>query len=749
MTANSNFRLRIMAGCAIGVIAIAGSGTAFAAGAAAASDAPAASGDAPATGLSEIVVTAQKREQNLQKVPASITALSSDQLETRQIKDIAGLQSEVPSLVVGRYYGTSLITLRGISTGLTSGAEDPSVATHINGVYQPRSRSVDSAMADLERVEVLSGPQGTLYGRNATGGVVNYVLKRPTSTLQGEVTGRYGNYDRFGVQGRVSGPLSDNVRVLVSGVYDKQAKGYAVNLASNPGAAKTLDRSQYAGGRFALDIGDAKGLNAQLEAIYLDTKTVPVTESFSAPDVAYFLPFLGTQSFVPHRTYSNISPYTHSKYFQASGTLSIPLSDHFELKSITAYQTFKDEMLIDGDSSAASSVETLQNIDSNTFSQEFNLNGSSFDDRLKSIFGAFYYKDNYLGRSNTPFNVPGFAAVFATYSKIDAEAYAFFTDQTFSVTDRFRLQAGIRYNHDKKTATMSLLVGGFPAFPLQTLAPKIASAWTPRIGAQFDVTNDVMIYGQWSKGFKSGGYAANSAGNSFDPEHIQGFEAGIKAKLLDNRVRFNLAGYHYKISNLQVQKVVDVGTFFVLNAAEAKIYGAEFSLNALLAPGLEFDASGMVQSAKYTDFKNCNEVIAQGACGAADPLSGVLAPAGNLVDVSGNWLNRAAPYSLNLGLQYTADVAGGKLVLRGESYFSGRVHFSEFGSADSTQSAYSLQNAFVTYTPANDRFTLRGYVKNIGNTDYKVGYFYLSAIRQANGNYGAPRTYGVEATVRF
>ncbi len=749
MTANSNFRLRIMVGCAIGAMTILGSGAARADEAAPANAAPEAADDAANTGLSEIVVTAQKREQNLQKVPASITALNSDQLETRQIQDISGLQSEVPSLVVGRYYGTSLITLRGISTGLTSGAEDPSVATHINGVYQPRSRSVDSAMADLERVEVLSGPQGTLYGRNATGGVVNYVLKRPTSTFEGEVTGRYGNYNHYGIQGRVSGPLSDNVRVLISGIYDNQEKGYAVNLATNPGAAKRLDSGKFAGGRFALDIGDAKGLNVQLEAIYLDTQTVPVTESISPPDVGYFLPFLGTQSFVPHRTYSEISPYTHSKYFQASGTINIPLSDQFDLKSITGYQTFKDEMLIDGDSSAAASVETLQNIKSDTFSQEFDLSGSTFDDRLKSIFGVFYYKDNYLGLSHTPFNVPGFTADFDTYSKITAESYAVFTDHTFSVTDRFRLQAGVRYNHDKKTATMSLLVGGFPAFPLQTLPSKVADAWTPRFGAQFDVTDDVMIYGQWSKGFKSGGYAANSAGNSFDPEHIQGYEAGIKAKFADNRVRFNLAGYHYTISNLQVQKVVDVGTFFVLNAAEAKIYGAEFSLTALLAPGLEFDASGMVQSAKYTDFKNCNEVLVQGACGSGDPLANVLAPAGHLFDVSGNWLNRAAPYSLNLGLQYTADVGGGKLVLRGESYFSGRVHFGEFGSADSTQPAYSLQNAFVTYTPANDRFTLRAFVKNIGNTDYKVGYFYLSAIRQANGNYGTPRTYGAEVTVRF
>ncbi len=634
--------------------------------------------------------------------------------------------------------------MRGISTGITSGAEDPSVATHINGVYQPRSRSVDSAMADLERIEVLAGPQGTLYGRNATGGVINYVLIRPSSEFKGEFTGRVGNYDRYGIQGRVTGPLSDNVRLLLSGIYDAQDKGYATNLFPNA-PRKTMDKSTSAGGRFALDIGNSDGINVQLDAIYLDTKTTPVSEALALPGEAYLATFLGAQSIVPHKTYSNLAAYTHSKYLQTSATLEIPLAETISLKSITAYQDFKDTMLIDGDSSGVASVETLQDIHSKTFTQEFNLNLEAVDGRLKSIFGAFYFDDDFFGQSNTPFSVPGFAATFATYSKIRGKSYAFFTDHTFSLTERLRVQGGMRYNRDEKTATMSLLVGGFPVAPLTTLPTKVSSAWTPRIGAQFDVTDNVMLYGQWSEGFKSGGYTSNSAYDDFDPESIQGFEFGIKTKLLDNRVRFNLSGYHYKITNLQVQKVVDVGTFFVDNAAAAKIYGAEFTLNALLAENLEFDASGMVQSAKYTDFLNCDETAFLGACGSNDTR-----PASTkFTDVSGNWLNRAAPYSLNLGLQYTADVGGGKLVLRGESYFSGKVRFSEFGGAVATQDAYSLQNAFVTFTPQSDRFTLRAYVKNIGNTNYKRSYFYLSALRQPTGNYGAPRTFGIEGTVRF
>lgn len=694
-------------------------------------------------GLQDIVVTAQKRSEDLQKVPTTITALGADALETRQITSVTDLQTQVPSLVVGQYYGTSLITLRGISTGLTSGAEDPSVATHINGVYQPRSRSVDSAMVDLERVEVLSGPQGTLYGRNATGGVVNYVLKRPSESFGGEVTAKVGNYERYGIEGRVTGPLSDNVRVLISGAYDNQNKGYAVNLQPNA-PRKRMDSGKYAGGRFALDIGQTNGLNVQLDAIYLDSRTVPVAESFSPPDTPALVAFLGPQSFKPHVTYSELPAYTRSKYFQVSGTINVPITDDVSLKSITAYQDFKNDMLIDLDSSGVPSVSVFQQIRSKTFTQELNLSVDTFDGRLKSIFGAFYYHDKFVEPGSTDFNIPGFSATFDVFGSLPSKSIAAFTDNTFSVTDRFRLQFGLRYNHDKKKGTQSLIVSGVAACPLAT-NERSWDAWTPRVGAQYDVGDDVMVYGQWSKGFKAGGFTANSCYNGFDPESIKGPEIGIKTKLADNRVRLNISGYLYDISNLQVQKVVDVGTFFTLNAASARIYGAEASIEALLTDNLQFDASGMVQSAKYRNFSNCNEQEFQGACGSFDPRP----PASREIDVSGNWLNRAAPYSLSLGLQYKVPVGDGEILLRGESFFSGKVHFSEFPSAASTQKAYSIQNLYVTYTAPNDRFTVRGFLKNIGDTNYKRSFFYNSAVRQPNGNYGAPFTFGADVTVRF
>ena len=708
---------------------------------------PALAQDAPASaiedaGIQEIVVTAQKRSENLQRVPATITALGSETLESRQINSIGDLQSEVPSLVVGEYYGTSLVTLRGISTGVTSGAEDPSVATHINGIYQSRSRSVDSAMADLERVEVVSGPQGTLYGRNATGGVINYILKRPGKELEGEVTARAGNFERFGGQARVSGPVSDRVGVLVSGIFDKQSKGFTRNLRPDSPRSR-FETNQTLGGRVAVDID--LGVKIQLDAIYLDTRTTPVVSAFSPALTPAFQVFLAPQSFRPRETYSELRSRTHSKYFQSSAIMTMDITDNVSLKSLTGYQTFRDDMLIDLDGSGTASIPVDQRINSETFTQEFNLNADWLDGRMKSVVGLFYYNDDFLGQSLTNFRLPGFGAVFDSYNKILSKSYAAFTDHTFSVSDRFRLQAGIRFNRDEKTSKQTRRVSGFVNCPLVP-ADRDWEAWTPRFGAQFDVAEGAMLYGQWSRGFKSGGFASNSCRDEFDPEKITALEAGIKTTLLDNRVRFNLSGYHYKIKNLQVQKIVGVGNLQVDNAAAAKIYGAEASLTALLAKNLQLDVAGMVQSAKYQDFLNCNETEFVGACSAADKRP----PATFFTDVSGNWLNRAAPYSLNVGLQYLWEMQnGGSLLVRGETFFSGKVHFSEFERPDSVQRAYDTQNLFVTYTFPDNGLILRGYVKNIGNSNYKVSYLYQSAINQGQGNWAPPRTYGVEGTFRF
>lgn len=708
-----------------------------------------AAGPASSVGVPEIVVTAQKRAENIQKVPATITALGSDALETRQINDAVALQSQVPGLVVGETFGASLISLRGISTGVTSGAEDPSVATHINGVYQPRSRTIDSALVDLERVEVLAGPQGTLYGRNATAGVINYILKRPSSVFQGEATGSVGNYDTLGVKGRVSGPLSDNVRLLVSGVYENRDKGFTKNLALGAPQSR-LQTNRVAGGRAALDVDLPGGAGIQLDAIYLDSKYTPTSFAFGPSQESFIQAVLNPQSFKPFEVYSTYRALDRTKYLQLIATIDVPLSDDVDLKSITGYQRFRNHLRLDGDASAAAIVESDIRFRSNTFSQEFNLNASLLDGKLKSIFGLFYYNDKFNHRGDSPFDTSAIfptsaAFVFSVEGPIKGESYSAFTDHTYSVTDRLRLQAGIRFNHDKKSAATNIIFSGLDVCPAPP-ASRSWNSWTPRFGAQYDVTNNSMLYAQYTKGFKAGGFAASSCMDDFEPEKITGVEVGFKAKFLDNRVRFNIAGFSYRIKDLQVQKVVDVGTLVVDNAARAKVYGVEASLQAQLAEHLRLDASGVVQSAKYDEFLNCNQLLFIGACGAFDPRS----EPDRLSDASGNRLNRAPPYTANVGLEYDVMLnGGGKILLRGESLFSGRVDYAEFPSPGSQQKAYSVQNGFVSYTSPGSRFVLRGYIKNITNKAYKSGYLFFPATRQDTGQWAPPRTFGAEATVRF
>jgi len=710
--------------------------------------APASAADADvAPALDEVVVTAQKRAENIQDVPGSITALSGETLADQQIKDITDLQTRIPSMAVGQLYGANLITLRGISTGLTSGSEDPSVAVHVNGVYQPRSRSLDVALMDLERVEVLSGPQGTLYGRNATGGVVNYITKGPTEGFEGQVTGLAANYDRFGARGSVSGPITDKIGFRLSGMYDDQSKGFTRNLLANAPNRRLEDR-RVMGAHLALGIQAADTLKFDVDAMYVDTNSSTFFAPFGPPAAPFLASLLTPQTYRPHEVYSEVPARLDSKYGQVSLTATWDLADNVQLKSISAHQTYSDQMDIDLDGSPYPGVTVMQADKSHTFTQEFNLTVRSFDERLTSIFGAFYFEDTFKVDSVVPFGViaPGSILTFYFPTRQEAKSYALFTDQTFSVTDDLRLLAGLRYSKDEKRAVQTgSIVGVGPLCPVSDVK-RTWDSWTPRFGAQYDVADNVMVYAQWQKGFKAGGFTANSCGDDYEPEGIKGPEVGIKSELFDRRLRLNAAAYRYSYRNLQVQQNIGGNTFQVNNAASAVLKGIEVTAQALLTDRLRLDASGMIQSAKYKEFVNCNQTLVLGACTADDPRP----VSARAEDLAGNWLSRAAPYTLNLALEYRFSLPGdGELLLRGESYWSGKVRYDEFNSPALTQSAYNIQNIYATYTPADERFQLRAFVKNLLNEDYKVSGFFTSSSLSFTGNWAPPRTFGVEATVNF
>ena len=706
-------------------------------------------------GVSDIVVTAQKRAQNIQDVPASIAAFSQEALENRQIRGLGDLTTRVPSLQVGYTYGSNTVTIRGISTNLTSGFEDPSVAVHVNGVYQARARSLNLALMDLERIEVLSGPQGTLYGRNATGGVINYILRGPTEKTEAQITGRVGNFDSYALQGYISGPISDTVGFRISGMLDNRDKGFVRNLL--PGAAKSrYFENKFTGVRGILAFKPSDTVQFDLEGSYGNTRSSfnpGVLEPSLSPARRAVL---GPQSFRPREVYADFPSENNTKEYAATATLTWDISDDIQFKSISAYQKYKNEMPVDLDGSGVTVQTTYNNFASDTYTQELNLNVDSFDGRLKSIFGVYYFNDRVTSTAQVFSALGNLAApaisTYAAANRVKAHSIAFFTDQTLSITDSLRLIGGVRYNIDKKDTLQTI----FNTACRDKETNQKFTAWTPKAGIQFDVTDKIMAYATYQKGFKAGGVASGTCGNAYEPETIKGGEVGIKTQFADNRVRLNIAGYWYDYGNLQVQKTLGtIGGFSVVNAAQSRIKGIEANLDAVITPQLKLDAAAMVQSAKYTDFVNCNQTVqlppiggvAQAACAASDQRPAT-DPARNQ-QVAGNWLNRAAPYSFTIGLQYDAEVGAGKLSFRGESYWSGRIHFNEFNTAALDQRAYNIQNAYVTFTPTSDRYNLRAFVKNVRNVDYKASGYFNGLTAQYTVVWNPPRTYGLEASYKF
>ena len=439
-------------GCSsIALVAFSGSANAQIARASAPADATSNEDGQRSSGIADIVVTAQKRSESVQKVPASVSVLSAGTLATRRLDDLSDIAKQVPSLVIGKLFGSNLITLRGISTGLTSGTEDPSVAVHVDGVYQPRTRSLDVILADVERVEVLAGPQGTLYGRNATGGVINYVLKEPQKEFGAGISGLAANYDRYAVRAYVTGPLAEGIEFRLSGIYDDQSKGFTKNLLPNA-PEKTLESNRVAGGRAAIKFDPSSAFSMTLEGTYTDSRGKPLFSSFSVPG-APFTDLYVPLTTAPHEVYSEHVSALNSKIYTGTLTANYQFNDDVSLKSITGYQKYKDFMAIDSDASGYTGVDTNNLLKSNTFTEELDLSVNMFDNRLKSIYGFFYFNDKITEDNHVNFGgaIPNVIIPIEYFTAQRAKSFAFFTDQTFSVTDKLRLRAGARYSSDRKS----------------------------------------------------------------------------------------------------------------------------------------------------------------------------------------------------------------------------------------------------------------------------------------------------------
>jgi iron complex outermembrane receptor protein len=698
--------------------------------------------------VEEVIVTAQKREQSLQSVAAAVSAVGAEAIQRRGITDTTNLQFFVPSLVAGKIAGVTAVSIRGVGLNQYGATSQPGVAVHIDGVYQARTLTGGLGQMDLARIEALRGPQGTLYGRNATGGAVNFVTAAPSDRFEGSVLAGYASYDEYHLNGVVNVPVNEQVRTRLVVDYVDRREGFVKNVvAGGPDA----DKGSAFAARFKVNADLGPTLNLDLSVFYLARDGgFPWLQLNSPPSAAAVAgnPFLAgaVVPLSPHRFSADLKPDSELDTYGGAATVSVDLG-LAQLKSITAYAWYDYRAHYDADGTNLAFSPEVEIAKSTTVSQEFNLGGEA--GRLDWLVGAFYMDDTLKAVYQFDFPlgypaaglVPGGRLTTASFP-YRVKTAAVFTDNIFNVTDRFRLIAGARYSEDKVESRSSTIINGVQVAPgvvLPTLITcnNVASdpsfhSFTPRAGLQYDITSDVGSYATVSRGFKNGG--VNGCDDVYQPEKITAYETGLRMQFLDRALTVNPTIFYYDYTGFQVTQIRGLESP-VINAPKATVMGFELESAWRATEHLTFNGTLTLLDAQYGNgFTNTD----------------TLNLAAGVQNLDGKRLNRAPKRSASLGAEYrTAMTEQGRLTLRGDVYVSSRIYFREFNTALDSQAAYQVVNLNLTWDSPDERYAVRAYVNNAGDEAYLAQVGASDAYGARFSSYAPPRQVGVELRAKF
>jgi iron complex outermembrane receptor protein len=709
----------------------------------------------PASGetIGEIVVTAQRRGENLQSTPLAITALDGNVLRQQQITDVSGIQALAPSVQIGTGYGGARISIRGIGSNNVNPGSETRVAYYLDGVYISRPEGVLGTFFDISRIEVLRGPQGTLYGRNAIAGTINVITGEPTSELDGFAQLTIGNYDLIQTEGAVGGPLTDTVSVRIAG-STADRDGYGENLFNG----RSVNSLHSKGARLKLKFEPNASFSVRLAADYFRQRDSFGILQWARPQFAGQDPrdavgypdaiFGSDLSNDPQDQNVNVHPWEKKNLWGVSGTVRWKLNDHFAITSISAYRRTVFDQTWDNDGSQLNIDNSYQHTRSNQFTQELQLSGEF--DKAHFIAGLYYFNEDQFGSTAVPLDrlIIGMSPLYNQGLYYDgtlkAKSFAAFGQLTYIFSPQLSVDLGLRYSHEKKEKIneryqFDVERAYDPANPVipATILPydsESQESFDPKLTINFKANSDILVYATYARGFKSGGFNLGGLQPPFDAEKVEDFEGGIKADLLGNRLRVNLSAFHYKYSNLQVTETLgQIQT--VKNAAAAKLTGAELEVTAKPVRGVQLDFAGSVLRSKFTSFVT------------EDPARAGLGP----LNLKGNHLPQAPRYTALLGVQYTLAAGPGDVTFRAEGNWVGQTYFSEYNLEQFGQKPYEMYNLYINFTPNGGRWNGSLFVKNVGDKIVVNSGNQASTLNGAAlfGALSPPRTYGARLAYHF
>lgn len=712
----------------------------------------------------DIVVTAQRRSESLQRVPLAVTAVTGDVLAKGAINDLAAMTAVVPSLNLGQQLGAARITLRGIGLENVSAGAEGSIAFYVDDVFISRSIAALASFYDVQQVEVLRGPQGTLYGRNATGGAINITTRAPTEELSGYANLTIGKYNRVIAEGATSGALVPDKVLLRVAFQSQNRDGFGKNVVTG----NDIDDLNSKAIRGTLLLKPTDRLTATIKADYYRQSDRSGSyhylggAGFAAPG----LPTTPTGVALGGAIAPNIrdiaspqDPHNYVRFWGVQSALDYELSNAVQLKSITSFRklSYTSRTNLDPSSLGLAPTEQFENDDQ--FSQEIQVSGSTTG--LNWIVGGFYFHENDAGGISVPFNnvLVGFPSPgtltqgYFAGGRIKTDAYAAYGQATYEVIDRLKLTLGARYSNERKSGVDHILFDYLTPYNPTTRQPVILpektksfNSFTPRVALDFQATSNLLVYGSWSKGFKSGTYSLGAGRPAVNPEQVDAYEAGLKSQWLDRKLRLNVAGFYYNYTDLQVGKVVN-SVLVLENAATAKIYGLEAELTADISPRLQVNANGSWLHARFSDFVSYDPSRPFGdGTGVVDPSSGL--PAFNL---KGNALSQSPDFTAFASVDYKVPTSVGDFVIRGEVSWRDRVFYSPFNVDAVSQKQNTKLNAFLNWTSNNNKVTSSAYIKNISNITTVSSSFISTGLVgfPINGYLDEPRTYGLRVGYSF
>lgn len=675
-------------------------------------------------GQNEIVVTARRRQEKAIDIPASLDVFSGNALEDLGVNSLESLQYKTPGLKIAVAGESTRISLRGVGTNIASGS--PSVAVHLDGVYIPNTQFALTELFDLDRVEVLKGPQGTLYGRNATGGVINLVSQEPGSETEADGWLGYGSNNLVTSQFGATVPLGDRGGIRVSGAYAND-DGYTENLNA---AGGEINSRGYKGGRLRGAFDLSERLSADFTVQYSEDDGTLGYGGSNNPSSPVFASVPSAQRAGPYSINVDTPPSSEKKGLFASGTLSLDLGN-ITLKSITGYIDYQFNKREDLDGSGGLIAFATTDFDTEFFSQELQLIREN-PGGVNWAAGLYYSKENNQGRGiETDADFPDTTPYLYTdvTQTIEARSLAAFGEITIPVSDRLSATLGGRYTSSEQSGA------GIFAAPLFLPEPELTNAeikddgFAPKALLEYRPYDNGTLYASVTRGFKSGGVNIGFTGDTFDPEYIWAYEIGSKNSFADGRGELSLAGFYYDYTDLQLRTALFTDTGIdirVTNAARASIKGIEVSSLFEVTPMWSVDFNGAYIDSDLKDF--------------ISPVT--------LTELEGLPLPLSPELSFTAGLQFQTPLFGNdQLTARTEVNYQSETNFPQFTDLDrERQDAFAMLNANIRYDFPKNNVYLALIGRNLTNTEYLTQRFFFEGFSDTEF-YGAPRT--VEARIGF